>query len=146
MTSFLLFISLTLHLITFLIVILLFQKVRQKDDLAKEFKIKKREIEDLLAYYSEEIKEENERFLTELSTKVRNGHKSQQRESERINLPREQDGSHSRNPHESHIGNYEASLEDQVLRLYEEGYTANEIAKNLKKGRGEIELLLKFQR
>ena len=37
------------------------------------------------------------------------------------------------------------SFEDQVIELYEQGYSASQIAQKMKSGKTEIELFLKFR-
>lgn len=145
MIVFLLFISLTLHCITFLSMILLFQKLKRKDTVVEDLKVKKQEIEELLTYYSLEMKAENERFMNELLMKIRTNTKPPQGERVQASLSEEVKNAPQLHGLSKKV-DQKPSLESQVIRLHEEGYTANEIAKHLHKGQGEIELLLKFQR
>lgn len=147
MTTYLLTISIVLHFITFLILILVVKKVRNTLDY-EQLERQKREIEDLLAFYSVELKEENERFLEQLLKANEN-----ERSEESIEEHVEEDPTNSiqtveekqKTPHPPVAEKaYEPSLEAQVLQLHHQGYDAKEIAKMLNKGHGEIELLLKF--
>lgn len=141
MILYLLIVSLILHFITFFILILIIKKMRTTFDY-QQFEAQKRELEDLLAYYSIELKEENERFLNEILEKTRLQEKEQQQEDDEIEIA-ETEKMIKEKDHTVEI-NYQPSLEAQALQLYQEGYDIKEIAKKLNKGHGEIELLLKF--
>ncbi|PWA13529.1 hypothetical protein DCC39_01155 [Pueribacillus theae] len=134
MIGFLLVISIVLHFITFLILILVIKKMGHSldyDQLTKQ----KKEIEDLLASYTLELKEENEHFLNQLFGKKATEKKEidHPHEKEIESVPKLNDTS-------------EPSFEAKALQLHEQGYQMNDIAKKLNKGLGEIELLLKFNR
>lgn len=141
MTSYLLTISIVLHFITFLILILLVKKMRSTLDYT-QLEQQKREIEDLLAFYSVELKEENERFLEQL-LKANESEHFEELLNEDIEDENDQQTVKVKRKNVTEK-TYEPSLEAQVLQLHEQGYDAKEIAKMLNKGHGEIELLLKF--
>lgn len=114
----------------------------------QQFEMQKRELEDLLAYYSVELKEENERFLKEIleQTNLQKNKKEQQEQKETLAIEENRTSEkeeivQEENPDET---NAQPSLEMQAIQLYEQGYDIKEIAKKLNKGHGEIELLLKF--
>lgn len=144
---YLLIVSLILHFITFFILILVIKKMRSTFDY-QQFEAQKRELEDLLAYYSVELKEENERFLNEIFEKTRLQEKEQEQKQEQAEDETEFDVTEKmleKEENEQTVEiNYQPSLEAQAIQLYEEGYDIKEIAKKLNKGHGEIELLLKF--
>lgn len=110
----------------------------------ERFEIQKREIEDLLAFYAVELKEENERFLEQvLEANERDQIEEEQLQEEQLKVEKvEETEAVSNQPVVEKA--YEPSLEAQALQLYEQGYEIKEIAKKLNKGHGEIELLLKF--
>jgi len=135
---YLLIVSLLLHMVTFFILILIVKKMRSAFDY-QQFETQKKELEDLLAYYSVELKEENERFLNEMleRMKFKEKDKLEQPEMEPKKTVREA------KPVEVHA---QPSLEAEAVQLYQQGFDIKEIAKKLNKGHGEIELLLKFHR
>ncbi len=147
MLLFLLTVSLILHLITFLILALIMKKMKNTLDY-EQLKKQRQEIEDVLAFYSLEMKEDNERFLEQML-----------KHQEEIDQPIREDTSPQTDvpevvaeeiatpePLNEETEAYEPSLEAKALRLYREGHDVKEIAKKLSKGHGEIELLLKFHR
>ena len=157
MMIYLFVVSLILHFITFFILILLAKKLRTTVDY-EQLEAQKKEIEDLLAFYAVELKEENERFLQQLQKTEEIVQQTDNEESE----PVVKDALDKHQPQmittTNNIENkkpvmkepsidddkYELSLEAQALQLHAQGYTHEEIAKRLNKGHGEIELLLKF--
>lgn len=134
MIGFLLVISIVLHFITFLILILVIKKMKHSLDY-EQLNKQKKEIEDLLASYTLELKEENEHFLNQLF-------ENEAKEKKEIDHDHEKEIESV--PKVNDI--YESSLEAKALQLHKQGYKMNEIAKKLNKGLGEIELLLKFNR
>lgn len=148
MTNYLLVVSLILHFITFLILILVVKKMRTMLDYER-LETQKRELEDLLAFYAVELKEENERFLEQVleANETKDRHLDQieekqlQEEKPKVEKVMATESVSHRPAVEKE---YEPSLEARALQLHEQGYEIKEIAKKLNKGHGEIELLLKF--
>lgn len=165
-------ISLILHLFTFLWIITLSQKMNamnanQTD--ANDFEKVKSEIEDILLSYTEQMKDENEKLL--LQIKRENDLINQKLNSEtvekmeeppmaaqtvQLDLNRkpepknkELDDDYSKYvppsiPEESSEDVYEQSDTAKVLSLAKQGLDAEQIAKKLSLGKGEVELMLKF--
>jgi len=125
----------------------------------------KNETEDVLYTFIEEWKEENEEFLNKLTNKPHTDKeelKEQILESKEKSFPtyeyREDEDTinynelisydqedtkinHSiHNEKTSHVSDYE-----RILQMQKEGYTIDEIAKTLDKGKTEIELMLKLR-
>lgn len=147
MILYLLTVSLLLHFVTFFILIVIIKKIRTAFDY-QQFEAQKRELEDLLAYYSVELKEENERFLKEIleRTNLKKKENDQQEQSETLLIEENPTSEKEAIIQEEQTAETYAqpSLETKALQLYEQGYDIEEIAKKLNKGHGEIELLLKF--
>lgn len=147
MLLFLLTVSMILHLITFLILALLMKKMKNTLNY-EQLEKQRQEIEDVLAFYSLEMKEDNERFLEQIQKQ-----QEENNESEHESITRETNEQENvteeiatPEPLSEETEAYEPSLEAKALRLYREGNDVKEIAKKLSKGHGEIELLLKFHR
>ncbi|MGM7701199.1 DUF6115 domain-containing protein [Pseudalkalibacillus sp. Hm43] len=158
MTGFLLGISFLIHIITLLSIIILWKKFQATDDY--DVKKAKQEMEDILLAYTTEMKEENDAFLKELQqvTQSKEPHlqKSEQykdlqisddseRQIETSDFVRTEDVSEPYTPPvDDTKETFGPSLLSQVLSLKDKGYTIEEIAKKVDKGKGEIELLIKF--
>ncbi len=156
MTGFLLGISFLIHIITLLSIIILWKKFQATDDI--DVKKAKQEMEDILLAYTTEMKEENDAFLKELQqvTLTKEPQTSKQKrdlhnpdDSER--LKETSDPIRSQDVHEPYTPplddtkeTFGPSLLSQVLSLKDKGYSIEEIAKKVDKGKGEIELLIKF--
>lgn len=153
MFELLLIVSLLIHGFVFFWIIVLIQRIRQTESRIEEMNQVKMEIEDVLLAYTTEMKEENERLLQRL--RERNDQKvtkSQQQEwkvesSEpppSINHPEKEEyvPPLELSSQETYVKSYHA----QVLELFELGLSAEEIAKKLEMGKGEVELILKFSR
>ncbi|WP_198769759.1 DUF6115 domain-containing protein [Fictibacillus phosphorivorans] len=137
----LVFLSLLLNVICLYAVINLRKKLQQQSD-SNDTRISE-EVEELLELFSEDMKLENER-LHKMILKFTE-EQQQKYHSTVINE------TSSVESEETQIDN--TSLEDhlskdtnEVLILAQEGYNAEEIAKMLQRGKGEVELLLKFYR
>lgn len=137
----LVFLSLLLNVICLYAVINLRKKLQHQSD-SNDTRISE-EVEELLELFSEDMKLENER-LHKMILKFTE-EQQQKYHSTVINE------TSSVESEETQIDN--TSLEDhlskdtnEVLILAQEGYNAEEIAKMLQRGKGEVELLLKFYR
>ncbi|MBH0160956.1 DUF6115 domain-containing protein [Fictibacillus sp. 26RED30] len=137
----LVFLSLLLNVICLYAVINLRKKLQQQSD-SNDTRISE-EVEELLELFSEDMKLENER-LHKMILKFT----EEQQQKDHSTVINETSSVESE---ETQIDN--TSLEDhlskdtnEVLILAQEGYNAEEIAKMLQRGKGEVELLLKFYR
>ncbi len=164
MNEFLLMFSLMLHGVTFIVVIYLYRQLKDQphvDELEKTV----REVEDVFASYLLELKNENERLMNILKENGKNV-KVETSEPPPLNKfaeptktkeKRENENKQIENsPVETGLGDsyqpenipvdetVELTLESRVLHLYKNGKTIEEIAKQLNKGKTEIELIIKF--
>lgn len=181
---FLISISLILHLFTFFWIIILMQKINVHTANPKEFNNVKKEIEDILLAYTEEMKDENEKLLLELKKmKQENALLNKKIEETKQAIPSES-VEHNENvqrsipnkvtPQQRPLTNvyaieknrnhddeydqyepptiveepqediFEQSDTAKVLSLAKQGFNAEQIAKKLDLGKGEVELVLKF--
>ncbi|GAE91597.1 hypothetical protein JCM21714_550 [Gracilibacillus boraciitolerans JCM 21714] len=151
----LLFISFMIHVITFIIIRQL--KNRQDELTTVEDNVNQqvRNVEDTLAIYLVELKEENDRFMqqferidsTEANNEETDNHKKEYTKS--VSPPLQQPQQEPEYQPISTIGMEKDTVENSttatILHLHDKGYTIDEIAKKLDKGKTEVELLLKFQ-
>ncbi|OIJ17862.1 hypothetical protein BKP45_20085 [Anaerobacillus alkalidiazotrophicus] len=169
--AYLLAVSFLLHFVSFYLIIVLIQKTNSKKGLTEtnELETIKREIEDLLISYTTEMKEENEKLLSDIERKRKTKGVSELT----IKSNYDKDGLHvnfnkknsapliQKNVLQKVIEKDDAftpplvsvnedSLEQsntaKVLSYAKQGYTSKEIAKKLNMGDGEVELLLKFHK
>ncbi|RXI97981.1 hypothetical protein DS745_16660 [Anaerobacillus alkaliphilus] len=167
-------VSFLLHFLAFFIIVLLVQKMNANNpkEQANDLEKLKREIEDLLVAYTTEMKEENEKLINKIAIKRKAYEKSQQNAVNKYDQPRtkivdakketaiiteETPKTSSKQvvieedvfvpPLISETEDIvEQSTTAQVLSLANQGFSAKEIAKKLKIGDGEVELLLKFHK
>ncbi|MGP4040271.1 DUF6115 domain-containing protein [Gracilibacillus sp. D59] len=150
----LLLLSFIIHIVTFVIIRQL--KVKQEALVTIEDNVNQqvKNIEDTLAVYLVEIKEENEKFVKQVEDFSGNNfeNNSTSQEQKEVKQPVTELNTSKKTKDYQPITNVE-QVEDvveqsstaYVLHLHNKGYTVNEIAKKLDKGKTEIELLLKFQ-
>ncbi|MED1864207.1 hypothetical protein P4V41_12150 [Fictibacillus nanhaiensis] len=138
----LVFLSFLLNIVCFYFVINLRKKLQQQSNL-NDTRISE-ELEELLELFSEEMKLENE-HLHNMIVKFMQDQQQQNLSTDTA----EKSSVLSEDPETD----YNASQDDrltkdtnEVLILAQEGYNAEEIAKMLHRGKGEVELLLKFYR
>lgn len=155
MTAFLLTISFVLHALSLFIIILLYLQLTKIKEVEKRQAQMIEEMEQTVSAYFIEWKEENERFLQTLSKTLQR--RPSVKKEEKTEVPLEQ--KESEWSPLAHVDEMKdtveirasrpkpapLSLAEQAAKLYEEGKTIEEIAKTLKKGKTEIELLLKFR-
>lgn len=131
----LIFFSLLLNIICFYFLFRLWKKVHVRP-MNQESYINE-DVEELLELFSQEMKEENAR-LHEMIIQFskQNGLNAMQEVAEEVdkNLAEE-----VKNLHDD-----ENNDRNKVLLLARQGYNAEEIAKMLDRGKGEVQLLLKF--
>ncbi|WP_440895334.1 DUF6115 domain-containing protein [Amphibacillus sp. Q70] len=147
----LLLISFLIHILTFVMIRQLKVKLDQPNENKKVLAQQQKQIEELLAVYLLEIREENEKLLD----LINKGQQSASQKDSKSEAPLTQNESELNAttekyqdyqpivPDEEDI--VEQSFAAQVLSLAEQGYTAETIAKKLNCGKTEVELLLKFQ-
>ncbi|WP_349410524.1 DUF6115 domain-containing protein [Pseudalkalibacillus sp. SCS-8] len=155
MTEFLLGVSFFIHLITILSIIVIWKKSEAAGH--EDVKRMKTELEDILLAYTTEMKEENDAFIKELqrmnNSKESNGHIAERTNTSNEKGPEEKtpekqgnqsDPIHYIPPFDDTVEEFGPSLLSQVLSLKDQNYSIDEIAKRVNKGKGEIELLIKF--
>ncbi len=152
----LIFFSFLIHGVTFIII----RQLKIKQDNMEQIEInvnqQVKNMEDTLAIYLVEIREENERFMKQIERVDLSEQPKQVKNSDKENSSSEDP--QSKNRKQQQVKEYQPistidSVEDvvessstaSVLHMQEKGYTVDEIAKKLNKGKTEIELLLKFQ-
>ncbi|ANB60003.1 DUF6115 domain-containing protein [Anoxybacteroides amylolyticum] len=163
MIALLLTISFVLHALSLFIIILLYLQLTKIKEVEKRQSQIIEEMEQTVSAYFIEWKEENERFLQALSKTLHHrssaknetkAEKSEAAPSTALFERKESEWSPL-----AHVDQMKdtveirtirpkpapLSLAEQVVQLYKEGKTIEEIAKMLKKGKTEIELLLKFR-
>lgn len=146
--------SFIIHIVTFVIIRQL--KLKQDTLVTVEENVNQqvKNIEDTLAVYLVELKQENENFMKQVEKfhepkhKVENKSEKQQVSKQRVEMVNTYSDTTGYQPIsdvEQVEDVVEHSITASVLHLYEKGYTVEEIAKQLDKGKTEIALLLKFQ-
>lgn len=160
-TIFLVFLFI-IQLISFYFLALLYTKVTKFDDLEKKQRKLMTEMDNSIGAYLSELKDENERLIEQLTvhlqqpalpkTKVRAVQESAASEEissvMRASVPKMPVNLALKSYKVAGQGTEPIEAEDtrtQVIRLYDAGQSIEEIAKQLGKGRTEIELILKFR-
>ncbi len=154
MTVFLLIFSFIIDGVLLFALFIMMKKVRKTEELELRQKQVASEIEDLFTSYLMEIKEENKRME---SLFIKNsGHTDFEyslmgRKKEEGDSQPEEEMTANRDPSSSYTPpdlnekeSYQPSFHSQVFELKEKGYSIEEIARTLDKGKTEIELLFKF--
>ncbi|MBX0356419.1 hypothetical protein [Halobacillus sp. Nhm2S1] len=154
MTVFLLISSFIIDGVLLFTLFIMMNKVRKTEELELRQKQVASEIEDLFTSYLMEIKEENRRMesLIEKKNSYSDFHSSQkENKEEEIEGHSEKEiittngSSSSYSPPGLHVmESYQPSFHSQVFELKEKGYSIDQIAKKMDKGKTEIELLLKI--
>lgn len=145
MIIFLLILSIIFNIAAFLSIYLLF--LRQNRLISKEVQHEKtlNEIEQTFTGYLLEMKEENEQFLNQFekisqSTPVEASAKNQSKEPV-VSLKTARNLAHTAYKKPEKIP---LSAKEQAKNMVDQGYSIEEVAKELKKGKTEVELMLKF--
>ncbi|CAG9619686.1 hypothetical protein [Sutcliffiella rhizosphaerae] len=144
-------INFVLILLVILFVIILYIKLSNVQQLEQEYRSLIKEAEESISGYILELKEENDRFLSKITKEEETPSVFDTKEGNLTGLDISellaQNDSHDKKVdlprHNDSFG--ELELKDQVKVLEEKGYTFDEIAKKLNKGKTEIELLMKFR-
>lgn len=155
MTALLLIISFLLHVILFMAIYQLYKQIQQLK------KSKNSELHTVAEQFIAEIKEENKRLQERLSQhthsttskETNNTVEPSQNSYEPISHTPSQPTKASPNSKTHHISDLaetrheemELSLESKILQLYQKGLNIDQIAKQLKCGRTEVELIVHLQ-
>lgn len=147
MTSLLLLVSFLIHLILFIALYHLYQRVSQDK---QEQHIQSERIEQLLMSFLEEIRLENEKLDEKISRPSFQQNKAFTETNKQDNYKNKVNDYHSLDSKTLHVNKdrqdqVETSFEGQTLQLYNEGYSIDEIAQKLKRGKREVQLLLKMK-
>lgn len=168
MLSILVILSLILHVITFYFLILLSTKYSSMKEVSAKQERLFEEAEQALSAYLIEIKEENERLINQLKNEKetlmqQSDHAKKVNEQKRTVEIDKDILENELPPYLEHLvmqtdtveiskdssslqkETIPLSFQAEVMNLYESGYNVEQIAKKLKKGKTEIELLLKFR-
>lgn len=156
MEYFLLLISFIIHIITLVIIRQLKVKLAEPAVIRDEINQEKKEIEELLAVYLLEIREENEKVISALDDSKYSREPDKQKADEIQNnnvtsqnpvndLEQEEYKSYQPPMENEQPDVMEQSFAAQVLSLYNKGETIETIARKMDKGKTEIELIVKFQ-
>lgn len=168
MTTILLLASFFLHAVSLLAIILLFTRQNRLTEVKEKQQKLVGEMEEMMAAYILEMKDENERFIQELGSAAEA--QRERKKSQAVHMVQKEE--HPAQPEgETHdvpviMPNLqrarankiykaqqspEASAESDerkestISQLKKEGYSIEEIARKLDKGKTEVELALKFQ-
>ncbi|MDQ0860101.1 DUF6115 domain-containing protein [Bacillus sp. V2I10] len=155
MTAVLLVFSMILHAAGFYLIALLYIRYQSVKKSEEKQAAMLEEAEQSLAAYLIDLKDENEKLINEIKMSRlkdinigRNTSHSKKAETE----PEDSDFPVHAIDYEDHLELsssketvHPQSDEEKVISLYQKGYSSEEIAKELKKGITEIELLLKFR-
>ncbi|MFB1049546.1 DUF6115 domain-containing protein [Paraliobacillus sp. JSM ZJ581] len=161
----LIFISFFIHMITFIYLKTVNNRVLSSEELLQKQAEQKKEIEALLAVYLLEIREENEKLVETLQQPVEQSKKQPQafktdrsealyNKDDNNNLANKADEKQLLNEQEMDYqppkieeveGSFKPSFQAKVLSLYDKGNTVETIARKLNCGKTEVELLVKFQ-
>lgn len=148
MTTFLWFASFVLHGISLFLIILLSLKWVKIKETEREQAELIREMETMMTTYLMQFKEENERFVKQITSSAVRQKKRETPPSlreEQPSLPIDDVVDRIELSTTTPKGEQSLdSLVSEALKLQQQGKTIDEIAKALKRGKTEMELLLKF--
>lgn len=164
MVYFLLLISFLLHVFTFITIKVLKDRITEPEDIAAKQAHQQKEMEELLAVYLLEIREENEKVVSMLTNEKNN--KQPKNATHLPDMNYEQKDTYEKAaPIIQQMKTYqeakvdyqpptvnesrdtiEKSLSAQVLSLYNQGESIESIARKLDSGKTEIELMIKFHK
>ncbi|MEK5082058.1 DUF6115 domain-containing protein [Bacillus sp. FSL H8-0515] len=160
MSTLLWILSFTLHGVLLYAVIILYTRLAAVKETEKQQKKILEETENTLAAFLLELKEENEKLIENTGPPTRQAKEGIQKpDFQHFENDSEQDAVQEEEHLPEHIEDLITeverqeesvnsdvpSFEDQVIELYEQGYSASQIAQKLKSGKTEIELFLKFR-
>lgn len=156
------------QVISFYFIALLYMKLSKFDDLEKKQSKLMNEMDDALAVYLAEVKDENEQLIKKITAKVAMEQQQESIKPEKapanqpdtsevkeqapvsVIVPQNTMRHHARQSYEAvkqKTVQPEVELDDRTraIQMSGEGYSIEEIAKKLGKGKTEIELILKFK-
>ncbi|PJY98636.1 Swarming motility protein SwrB [Bacillus vallismortis] len=160
MSTLLWLLSFALHGVLLYAVMILYTRLAAVKETEKQQKKILEETENTLAAFLLELKEENEKLIENTDSlpsqadgeaqtpdlqdaKIYSERNTVQEEE---NLPEHIEGLITEvERQEESVNSDVQTFEDQVIDLYEQGYSASQIAQKLKSGKTEIELFLKFR-
>ncbi|MGP1907527.1 DUF6115 domain-containing protein [Metabacillus sp. JX24] len=143
MTAALLALSLILHAASLYLIALLFLRYKNVLQAEERQAAMLEETEQALAACMLEMREENEKLLAALDRSFITGESSA--DSHDGGGVQQKELSHEEAPETPHEKDQSDQFRLDVLNLYQNGYTIEEIAKKLDKGKTEISLMLKFR-
>ncbi|MCM3756742.1 hypothetical protein M3197_04500 [Sporosarcina aquimarina] len=172
MTAFLIVALFILQLGGFYMIALLYLRMSRLDKTEKNQQQLMKEMEDSLALYITEVKEENDRLIEQLSKMQQTPQNNKGKvAAEKLVIPQDDETSvdsvyfNPKPPTSKVLDSYRSQQQasvtsvtksseepkqetefETVYRLHDEGFSLNEIASQLKKGKTEVELILKFKR
>ncbi|WP_112180869.1 DUF6115 domain-containing protein [Paraliobacillus zengyii] len=165
MVYFLLLISFLLHVFTFITIKVLKDRIMEPDDVIEKQAQQQKEMEELLAVYLLEIREENEKIVSMFEKQKSSSKKNNVSSPPKINNEQEKKYEKAVQINETVTSNepepiteyqppigddfqdtVEQSLSAQVLSLYNQGESIESIARKLDSGKTEIELMIKFHK
>lgn len=138
----LLIISFILHILSFYFLIVFYTRHQALKNLKEEQENLLKEAEDALTVFLMELKEENQKFLEQMS-------KNDSPEAYNLDelVAQQKDSVEiTANLQEDEPDSYKRNLQEQVFQLANEGYTIEQIAQKLNVGKTEIELIMKFHK
>lgn len=172
MTAFWIVALCVLQIVSFYMIALLYMRISKLDKTEKRQQQLMKEMEDSLALYITEVKEENDRLIDQL-TQLQKKQTVSEMHSEVIEspIPQEEEVAatavyfNPKPPTTKVLNSYRSQQQstaaktterftepkqetdfEMVYRLYDEGLSMDEIASRLKKGKTEVELILKFKK
>lgn len=165
MIVFFLIISLILNILAITAILLLYLRQNRFVSLEKEQKNNIEQMDQLLAIYITEIREENEAFLKQVQQRnilsLVNDESNVQNEPNPQELNKRYPATTAKKKaasiyqanqanKDTHIDRQkeknEATTHSSIQDLYHQGHSVDEIAKRMNKGKKEVELLLKFSK
>jgi hypothetical protein len=146
-----------LQLVSFFLIAILNARLSKLQDVERKQQVLMKEMDDAVSAYLFEIKDENNRLLKELSRRpssyegIEVQSQSPQDElhfSSRSTVSKTKVANlykQTLNIADSEVTTIPITLKEQVDNLYSQGKSIEQIAKQLEKGKTEIELMLKFR-
>lgn len=153
-----------LQMISFFVIALLYMKIAKFKDLERKQQKLMDEMDDTIAAYLAEIKEENDRLIDELSAKrhvfqeAAAAAEKDKLPNDRIEMPEQAERKIHPIPVNLALRSYQESAKpieqeqsdrpqddrSKAIQMYKDGKSIEEIAKTLGKGKTEVELIVKF--
>ncbi|SDJ71900.1 DUF6115 domain-containing protein [Sediminibacillus albus] len=163
MLTFLVLFSLILHLLSFIVIRFLFQKIQNQTDAAPQTTESAKQTEELLSAYLHEFREENNRLINEILQEKNPASPEQTNNNQPALTEKNNNGRlnkaygnppaqpEAETPYMPPLSDeqediVEESAAAKVYSLYDRGYSIEEIAKKLNLGKTEVELMVKFHR